>query len=300
MDDRRCFVQFSHPGQEHEPDLGGEKMWNNSNLKHKRKFMQFRGEWIEQDGGTRTGDLCAWGEWEPESDLIRKLDQPGGSLQYPRYLWHPYYMSRANYAGLHNTDPFIFGERFLYSNCGQTSKPGLKHLGDGSVIAFGSGKSIKGERRWMLDTVLVVKDSVEYRAPEELMVLDEWVSDAFLHYHFLVATGGLLTDSGRLYWGATPDDAVDGMFSFFPAMPADGGLGFPRPLIDLPCEYFNPKSWQSPKGLRRERTGEKLRGLWECLATQVHDVGLVLGTCAALPEQRVSPIHPTPKPFVQV
>ena len=197
----------------------GEKMWNNSNLKHKRKFMQFRGEWIEQDGGTRTGDLCAWGEWEPESDLIRKLDQPGGSLQYPRYLWHPYYMSRANYAGLHNTDPFIFGERFLYSNCGQTSKPGLKHLGDGSVIAFGSGKSIKGERRWMLDTVLVVKDSVEYRAPEDLMVLDEWVSDAFL-----VATGGLLTDSGRLYWGATPDDAVDGMFSFFPAMPADGGL----------------------------------------------------------------------------
>ena len=295
MDDRRCFVQFSHPGQEHEPDLGGEKMWNNSNLKHKRKFMQFRGEWIEQDGGTRTGHLCAWGEWEPESDLIRKLDQPGGSLQYPRYLWHPYYMSRANYAGLHNTDPFIFGERFLYSNCGQTSKPGLKHLGDGSVIAFGSGKSIEGERRWMLDTVLVVKDSVEYRAPEDLMVLDEWVSDAFL-----VATGGLLTDSGRLYWGATPDDAVDGMFSFFPAMPADGGLGFPRPLIDLPCEYFNPKSWQSPKGLRRERTGEKLRGLWECLATQVHDVGLVLGTCAALPEQRVSPIHPTPKPFVQV
>ena len=22
MDDRRCFVQFSHPGQEHEPDPG--------------------------------------------------------------------------------------------------------------------------------------------------------------------------------------------------------------------------------------------------------------------------------------
>ena len=32
----------------------------------------------------------------------------------------------------------------------------------------------------MLDTVLVVKDSVEYRSPEILKVLDEWAPDAFL------------------------------------------------------------------------------------------------------------------------
>ena len=74
---------------------------------------------------------------------------------------------------LHNANPLIFGERVLYSNCGQGANPGLKHLGDGSVIAFGSGEKIKGERRWMLDTVLEVKNSIEYHASEGGEVLDE-------------------------------------------------------------------------------------------------------------------------------
>ena len=114
--------------------------------------MQFRGEWIEPEGGRRTGDLYAWGEWEPESDLIQDLRQPGGDSLYHRYLWQPHYIPRDDYSNLHNTDPFIFGERFLYSNCGQEAKPGLKHPGDGSVIAFGSGRSIDGTRKWMIDT----------------------------------------------------------------------------------------------------------------------------------------------------
>jgi hypothetical protein len=281
MADSRCFIQFSHPGREHEPERGGVKTWNKNSRSHKRKFLQFVGEWIEPDARRRTGGMRGWGEWEPESDLIRELHQPGGDPQYPRYLWLPYYITKDDYLGLHNTDPFIFGERFLYSNCGQASKPGLTHLGDGSVIAFGSGKKIKGERRWMLDTVLVVKDSVEYRSPEILKVLDEWAPDAFL-----LETGGLLTDSGRLYRGATPDDPVDGMFSFFPAIPAGGDSGFPRPLIDLPSKYFNPLSWQSPKGLWHDRTAEELRGLWDSLVSQVRAKGLVIGTHASLPERR--------------
>ena len=281
MGDRRCFVQFSHPGREHEPDRGGGKSWNRNNLSHKRKFMEFRGEWVEPEGGRCTGNLTAWGEWEPESDLIRKLQQPGGDPQYPRYLWRPFCVQKDDYWGLHNTDPFIFGERFLYSNCGQGAKPGLKHLGAGSVIAFGSGKKINGERRWMLDTMLVVKGSIEYHAADGVVVLDEGLPNAFL-----VATGRLLTDSGRLYRGATPDDPVDEMFSFFPAMPASSDAGFARPLIDLPSEYFNSRSWQAQKGLWRDRAADELTGLWESLVSQVRANGLVLGTHASLPEIR--------------
>ena len=107
---------------------------------------------------------------------------------------------------------------------------------------------------------------------------------------FLAVTGEPIADNGRglfrLYRGATPDDPVEGMFSFFPAMPAHGDTGFPRPLIDLPKEYFNPKSWQAPKGLRRECTREELRQLWQSVAAQVHEAGLVLGTYAATPERR--------------
>lgn len=282
MEDRRCFVQFSHPGPEHEPDRYGKKAWSKSNVGHRRKFMSLRGEWIDQGGVKRTGDLYAWGEWEPESELVRELQQPGGDAQYPRYLWYPYYVPRDDdYEGLHNTDPFIFGERFLYSNCGQGSKQGLLHLGDGSIIAFGSGRKIGGVRQWTLDTVLVVKDSVQYSPPAMLLGQGECLPEAFS-----VATGGLLTDPGRLYRGATPDGPVDGMFSFFPAIPAGGNSGFPRPLIDLPGEYFNPRSWQAPKGLRRGRTPGELRSLWDSLVSQVRAKGLVLGTYANLPERR--------------
>ena len=153
------------------------------------------------------------------------------------------------------------------------------------MIAFGSGRKIAGNRKWVLDTVLVVADSLTYSAPEARRVLADAAPEAFL-----TVTCGPLVDneqaSFRLYRGATPEDPVGGMFSFFPAMPAHGDAGFSRPLIDLPGEYFNPRSWQAPKGVRQQRTSEELRGLWESLVGQVRRAGLLLGTHAALPEQR--------------
>ena len=131
----------------------------------------------------------------------------------------------------------------------------------------------------------MVADSRPYTALEVRRALADAVPEAFL-----TVTGGPIRDNEQasfmLYKGATPHDPVDGMFSFFPANPARGDAGFPRPPIDLPSEYFNPKSWQAPKGVRRERTSEELRGLWESFLCQVREAGLVLGTHAALPERR--------------
>ena len=76
------------------------------------------------------------------------------------------------------------------------------------------------------------------------------------------------------------------LFSFFPAIPASGDTGFPRPLIDLPAAYFNPASWRGPKGLGRNRTPDELRCLWNRLVEQVRGAGLVLGTRADLPRRR--------------
>ena len=280
------FVQFSHPGREHEPDSSGGKSWNPSKYQHARKFMEFSGKWMEDDGRVKSGNLRAWGEWEAESDLLCGLVQSCQYSQYPRYLWRPYYVYRDNYRCLHNTDPFIFGERFLYSNCKQQALSGLRQLGRGSMIVFGSGKKIAGERKWVLDTVLVVSDSLMYAAPETRRGLGGVVPEAFL-----TVTGGPMVDSKdqtsyRLYRGATPADPVEGMFSFFPAMPSDGDVGFPRPVVDLPGEYFNPGSWQAQKGLRRNCTSDELREIWGSLADQVRRAGLLLGTHAALPERR--------------
>lgn len=300
MDDNRCFVQFSHPQREHGPTDG--KIWHRlerhgRKQSHMRKFMQLRGRWMI-DGDQRdqqTGDLHAWGEWEPESELIAQFSPLAGDSPYPRYLWprylwRPYYVPKDSYKGLHNTDPFIFGERFLYSNCFQ-SQGGLKQLDKGSVIAFGSGK--KKIDRWMLDTVFVVRDFKDYRMSHVLDDLKNWAPTTFLDVTgrplCADATGGSSCgppreEQLRLYRGATPDNPVDGMFSFFPASPARNDTGFPRPFVDLSAEYFNPRSFRSPSGFRRHRTPDELRSLWNCLASQVRKAGLVLGTYAELPE----------------
>ena len=311
MADSRCFVQLSHPGREHERDHGPHKAWNRMDYGHARKFMLLHGEWIEEDGARQAGDLHAWGEWEAESELVSTLNPPAGDWLHPRYLWRPYYVPKSSYEGLHNTDPFIFGQRFLYSNCGQPKRPGLRQLDRRSVIAFGSSKKVRGEWRWMLDTVLVVRDFKDYPWSDARNALRDWAPSTFLDVTISPLTGdagqstpascaptptgctptipteGATTDDLlRLYRGATPDDPVDGMFSFFPASPAGGDSGFTRPFIELPADYLNPKSAQSPKGLRRNRTPDELRGLWGQLVEQVRDAGLVLGAHAELPERR--------------
>lgn len=301
MADNRCFVQFPHPGGEHRPDGNGKIGWNKvyrdsgKENPHKRKFMQFHGEWAEEDGTTRPDNLWAWGEWEPESDLVCELDIPEDDSQgpYPHYLWDPYYIvpPEENYRDLHNTDPFIFGDHILYSNCGQTapSKSALRTLARGSVIAFGSGKKIGGKKAWVLDTVLVIKDSIPYDPLNPRKALACKVPEVFLEVtgRPLAADPKLAkkpVEGGlRLYRGATPKDPVDGMFSFFPAKPAGGDTGFPRPCIDLPNEHFKPSNWQAPKGATCDLPCEKRRGLWEKLVKKVREAELVLGTHAELP-----------------
>jgi len=257
--------------------------------------MRLRAEWIDEDGNRHSGDLHAWGEWEPESEVIPDFVPQDSDPHAPRHLWRPYWIPRNTYRGLHNTDPFIFGERFLYSNCGQAapSKAGLKRLGEGSVIAFGSGKMVGGKRKWVLDTVLVIKDSIAFDPLDPRGALAGNVPDVFLS-----VTGGPLTDDPklarkpveggfRLYQGATPDDPVCGMYSFFPASPASDESCFPRPVVSLDGDHFNPRSWQTPKGTRRELLTDELRRLWDSLVEQVRSAGLVLGTYAQLPGRRL-------------
>jgi len=291
MTSDRCFVQFHHPGREQRPGPGGGQAWNRRAAEdgcasteacgpgHARKFMQLRGEWIDENDSTGNGLLWAWGEWEAESELIRELKQLGDP-GFPRYLWHPYYVRRHGYRGLHNTDPFMFGERFLYSNCHQRWKPKLRDLERGSVIAIGSKRG-----DWVLDTVFVVSDSVEYTAGETRFDLAGLAPEAFLD-----VTGGPLAAneagaSFRLYWGATPSDPVDGMFSFFPAVQAGGDVGFKRPSVELPEQFFTKTLGMGAKSTPGLTT-DALRELWESLVAQVRNADLLLGTHAAVPERR--------------
>ena len=108
-----------------------------------------------------TGVVVFWGEWEPESEgePIASTGPDG-----PRWIHRPYYVRPTSYPGdLQNTDPFVFGDRFLYTLCRQTkpisghARPTfLRDLAPGSLILFGS---LKGGD-FVLDTALVVAEGV--------------------------------------------------------------------------------------------------------------------------------------------
>ena len=297
------FVQFPHPGWEHEPDdpngkgrswhktyrklENGECVWNS----HKRKFMRLRGgQWIDEEWCKHIDDLYAWGEWEPESILVPGFNPPKDDPLAPRYLWDPYWVRKKDYSGLHNTDPFIFGERFLYSNCYQPRIRRLRALAPGSLIMFGSCKQDGGEWKWMLDTVFVVRDSFPYDPRNPRPDLEGKVSETFLE-----VTGGPLSSNPlppdvekfRLYRGVTPDEHEEfgGMFSFFPAKPAGDHSAFRRPFIKLPQSFFTSGNLQSPRITEVDRLCE-LRELWDSIVAQVRAAGLVLGTHTDLPPER--------------
>ena len=292
MVDRLRFIQFPHPHGEHNSRSG--RKWHETETKggnkkpHRRKFMQFQGRWARQDSTTDCDKLWAWGEWEPGSTRVRGLAAP--DRWHPRHLWEPHDVRKPHYRCLHGTDPFIFGDRFLYSSCHQGNYPKLKELAPGSVIAFGSGSDCG----WMLDTVFVVRKYIDYQVDKRWTKLRGKVPEAFLH-----VTGGPLLDNPgegcspegcapgqerlRLYLGATPEKRVNGMFSFFPARLVGGCKGFPRPFIFLEDKYFNRENRRTPKGQNMVVSAAELVRLWGSIVKQVHDQELLLGSYAELP-----------------
>jgi len=279
-----CAVQFTHPGGEHHPDAPGIKRWNTGT--HRRKFMRTAGISLDATGEDHAGEVLLWGEWEPPS-TVEELEAPGPD--YPRYLHHPFLEPRTEFAELRNTDPFVFGDEFLYTGCQQwRGKPQghpvrLRYLRRGSIILFGS---CAGDR-FLLDTVFVVRDFIDHDRDDYLDVLRGAVPDAYrtvtLDPWYAGPPDGR---SFRLYRGASPANAVNGMFSFFPCRRPDGPTtrGFPRPdLSELSC--VNPRLRQ---GWRATKLGDVAQAaeLWHSVCQAVLAQGCELGVSAAIPPVR--------------
>lgn len=272
--DIRYIVQFPHPGTERRPRravVGAEMPWNTDD--HGRKFLTAPGQWT--DGVvTHSGDLAFWGEWEAQSTVAALL-HPGPGL--PRLLQLPFWRVPADGGWRQNTDPLVFGDRFVWSNCRQQQNRKLRQVAPGSVVLFGS----KVQGRFCLDTVLVVADSRRYRPSDGLQ------DGGALHPLVVDPLALSEKDAGqtfRLYRGATPQTPVGGMFSFVPAMPYDGQRqGFPRPALDL-GELLNQNLTQNVRCT--EVSAEEASTVWQRVVDQVLAAGLVLGTSFALPAQR--------------
>jgi hypothetical protein len=189
-------------------------------------------------------------------------------------------------AGHQNTDPFVFGDEFLYTGCQQwRGRPHghpvkLRFLLRGSTILFGS---CAGDR-FLLDTVFVVRDFIDHDRDDCRDVLQGAVPDAYwtvtLDPWYAGPPDGR---SFRLYRGATPANAVNGMFSFFPCLRADGPTrrGFSRPdLSDLAC--VNPRLRQGWKATSLSDLAQAA-DVWHDVRQAVLDQGCELGVHAAIP-----------------
>ena len=128
-------VQFPHPGPERNPGYASRQPWNTGD--HRRKFMCCPGRYVDvdRDGSLAEAKLTFWGEWEPPSDIVERWPERGS---LPRFLHVPVWEHSAP-KGRQNTDPWVFGDHFRHSNCGQQARPALHRLTPGSIILFGSG-----------------------------------------------------------------------------------------------------------------------------------------------------------------
>lgn len=141
MSDETWFIQLPHPGGEHRPK-GTNMPWSQIR-EHCRKFLLARGDLVV-NGAKSGGQYAFWGEWEPDSRILHAWKRDG---PLPQFLHEPLLRVPHDDAWRQNTDPLVFGERFVYSNCRQKDKK-LRSLAPGSLVLFGSGQG----RGFVLDT----------------------------------------------------------------------------------------------------------------------------------------------------
>src|SRR5688572_22993395 len=98
--DEARFVQFPHPGAEHNP--GSDVVpWNVT--AHRRKFLLADGHYLDATERPHQGELVFWGEWEPPSRILRHWPRQG---RLPRALHQPYWFRPAASEARQNTDPW--------------------------------------------------------------------------------------------------------------------------------------------------------------------------------------------------
>jgi hypothetical protein len=233
-----------------------------------------------------TGGVVFWGEWEPESE-----GEPIASTvpDGPRWIHRPYYIRPASYPGdLQNTDPYVFGDRFLYTLCRQTkpirgqARPTfLRDLAPGSLILFGS---LKGGD-FVLDTALVVAEGVLHDSLRWSTALAGRVSETYADVTMRPTYQTAWPHELRLYGGATLAEPIAGMFSFAPCLLSTlAPKGFARPAIRLK-EVITPGLMMGAKATRHLSV-ERVKELWDSVVAQVIEQKLALGVRFDLPPRR--------------
>ena len=240
MEEKLCFIQFTHPGGEHGADSRSAdiKSWNYKN--HKRKFLRAKGSVMENSQLLSDQDLMFWGEWEPQSRVTRI--NSNAPKDFPHFIHEPELdldaPTQKDGRLRQNTDPYVFADAFYYRCCKQISggkRTQLSYLKKGSIILFGStiNQNKKDEAYFGVDTVFVVGDYKEYDSQNYKKQLKGFTPKLYAE---IVGIGNdtAIKSTLRCYSGATLKQNVNGMYSFVPCKRyEDGTTGFERLKIRM-------------------------------------------------------------------
>jgi hypothetical protein len=307
-----AIVQFIHPGPEHGPGQkgGNIKSWNDG--KHKRKFLLSPGEYV-QNGLIQKGELCFWGEWEPPS-AVEPLPAP--ARRYPNWLHRPYlpknYRNTVNEQPAlpsrpskganpnvqymrQNTDPFVFGKRFLYGICQQSSAKTnatnfTAKLPIGSLILFGTGYREGAAMSFHLDTVFVIGDFIAFdtdKAATAAVATDEEIYRD-ISLKMACPAGKTKHFTHRLYRGATWNNRLNGMYSFSPAKVYNKDkrqASVFSPVIVRDSTYITDTLTQKYNANVRKSNFDiaEVKKLWESIRDQCRKAGCVEGVHFDMP-----------------
>lgn len=290
-DSERLAVQFMHPGREKINHSNANGCLNS----HGRKFVRGRGNYITGEGSEITHEpIMFWCEYEYPL-CYKELSgwPPSGNRQYPRYLQE---LERVHYTQVNhqaentrciNTDPYVFGDYMLYSNCRQRVHHCLRNLAPGSIIVFGS----RINWHFCLDTVFVVSEILcKFKTNEGGMnELEKLKGNGIISENFwqatiepLFAEKRLQNEEYTLYKSATYQNPINNMYSFFPCKPLDD-RGFPRPIIT--DSHISERLGQGVSFLSTIKTDKNYSDFWKFLRRDVFKNGLCVGTMAEEPTE---------------
>ena len=254
--DSPIVFQFTHPGKEHDKyeEIGRKnvflKPWNTQTVgkttSHRRKYLCTAGQYIAENGLCMESKLDFWGEWEADSVVV-EFSKEENNNNLPKCYHIPFYLplenrnsyekeidkriyelynEQRNTVGencyYQNTDPFVFGEGFMYATiCKPYQTLNIK---PGSIIMFGSTHKYGNESKYRVDTVFVVREIKDIKTDENGdFLFDEYKSGENIYYNttlkYLDSNDGF---DHKLFIGATPQNDVNGMYSFIPARCSNG------------------------------------------------------------------------------
>lgn len=295
------IVEFTHPGRQlyihstkpsskfkflNDEKTIGMRHWNQDSSGHYRKFLLSEGKYLTDiKSSVKTAPILFWGEWEPQSYF--KILENSDKLE-PNAIHQPVFLDsasnkkeRKNFSSsckpsertilYHNTDPYVFGEHFYYSNCKQASRVFLKHLDTYSLILFGT----EYNNYFVLDTVFVINQyfsSSNYNNYKQS--LDPLLRESTLELGKLYSEKKDLV----LYQGLMQSDKKE-IYSYVPCKLEKGNeKGFKRPVLDIKKHRLQGFGAGSVSyRIEKSTTKEEVVQYWNSVSLDVLKQGFYLG-----------------------